>query len=461
MDLAKKQEFQDSVEKFLEEYKIYDLFDSLLKELLIDRPPNPLDYLIHKLESKPRRRLFLIGGVGQKRRQVARELSSRFNIEKVFLQDHLKAEVKKSGKHCESIQHSWNTGSYIPDSVILDIMLPIIEGLEKKESSYVLEGFPRTRVQCLALQRAGVIPDRVVLIRPDLVEFNLGVSEKIIELCSHRPDNQKPVMSRAWQEFEYHMNGVRAAYGFQVHEVDSSDDVSALSTAIFKVFLAKGRSRAPQKPPCVIVLGPPGSGRTTLAKNLHEKYGLTFISTNQLLRDQINRKTETGRNAVATINTGEKVPDYLIAQLVMTRLQEADCRVNGWVLDGYPKTVDQLQYMREFKVNPTHVIFLDCPDSLAYERTERRRLDPQTGQIYSILSLPDDEDLKSRLIQLNEDTHDIVKKRLASYKESLIKIHSEYSGISTSLKSDLPASTICDMASEVIEKSIRHDEPQA
>jgi adenylate kinase len=194
---------------------------------------------------------------------------------------------------------------------------------------------------------------------------------------------------------------------------------------------------------------------------LHEKYGLTFISTNQLLRDQINRKTETGRNAVATINTGEKVPDYLIAQLVMTRLQEADCRVNGWVLDGYPKTVDQLQYMREFKVNPTHVIFLDCPDSLAYERTERRRLDPQTGQIYSILSLPDDEDLKSRLIQLNEDTHDIVKKRLASYKESLIKIHSEYSGISTSLKSDLPASTICDMASEVIEKSIRHDEPQA
>jgi adenylate kinase len=458
MDLAKKQEFQDSVEKFLEEYKIYDLFDSLLKELLIDRPPHPLDYLIHKLEAKPRRRLFLVGGIGHKRRQVARELSSRFNIEKVFLQDHLKSEVKKSGKHCEAIQFAWNTGSFIPDSVILEIMMPLIEGLEKKEASYILEGFPRTRVQCLALQRAGVIPDRVVFIRPSRNEFDLGATEKISELCSHRPENQKPVISRAWQEFEYHMNGVRAAYGFQVHEVESSEDIPELSNRIFKIYLAKGRSKGPQKPPCVIVLGPPGSGRTSLAKSLHEKYGLTFISTNQLLRDQINKKTEAGRNAAATINTGERVPDYLIAQLVMNRLQEPDCRINGWVLDGYPKTVDQLQYMREFKVLPTHVIFLDCPDNLVYERTEKRRLDPTTGEFYSILHLPEDEDIRSRLIQLNEDTHEVVKKRLSSYKESLIKIHSEYSGISISVKSDQPLSTICDMASEAIEKSIKHDE---
>lgn len=461
MDLAKKHEFQDAVEKFLDEYKIYDLFDYLLKELLIDRPTQPLDYLIHKLESRPRRRLFIVGGIGVKRRQISRELSSRFNIEKVFLQDSLKAEVKKSGKHCDAIQHAWNTGSYIPDNIILEIMMPIIEGLEKKESSYLLEGFPRTRVQCLALQRAGVIPDRVMLLRPGNNEFVQGVIDKITELASHRPDNQKPVIERARQEFDYHINGIRAAYGFQVHELDDSGDVNLMANKIFKVFLSKGRSKAPQKPPCVIILGPPGSGRSTLAKALNLNYGLTFVSTNQLLRDQINRKTEAGRNAAATINTGERVPDYLIAQFVMSRLQEPDCRINGWVLDGYPKTVEQLQYMKEFKVMPTHVIFLDCPDALVYERTEKRRLDPVSGEYYSILNLPEDEEVKSRLIHLNEDTHENVKKRLNSYKEHLIRIHAEYSGISTSIKSDLPPQTICDMVAEVIEKSIKHDDMPA
>ena len=457
MDLKQKIEFQEEVETFLDQYNIYDLFDYLLKELLIDRPEEPLDYLIQKLHQKRRRRLFLVGGVGTKRRHITREVSSRFQIEKVFLLDLLKAEVRKSGKYASEIQHCWNTGSYIPDNIIIDIMIPVVEELEKKGVSYMLEGFPRTRVQGLALQRAGVIPERLLLLIPPKNEFQQGFLERFSELSTQKPENQSIVAERAYQEFEYHARGIRETYKSQVHEMEFSGEISALSTSIYKVFLAKGRSKAPRKPPRVIILGPPGSGRTTLAKNLSVSYGLTFVSTNQLLRDQINRKTDTGRNVSAIMNTGERVPDYIMTELVRGRLNEPDCRINGWVLDGYPKTIEQTKSLKEFKIHPTHVIFLDCPDSIVYERVEQRRLDPLTGIFYSILSLPEDEEIRNRVVHLGEDTHEAVKTRLLSYKEHSMKIHSEYSGYSVTIKADMDPIAACDVAKEAIESSIPHD----
>ncbi|OMJ83661.1 hypothetical protein SteCoe_15389 [Stentor coeruleus] len=457
MDLKQKQDFQEEVEIFLDQYQIHDLFDYLLKELLIDRPDEPIDYLISKLQTKRRRRLFLIGGIGSRRRQIARELSSRFQIEKIFLLDHLKAEVKKSGKHGSSIQKAWNTGSYIPDNIILDIMMPHIEELEKKGSSYILEGFPRTRVQGLALQRAGVIPDRLVLMVPTESEIRAGVIERMNELVPVKQDNQNNIFERAIQEFSYHANGIRSAYNTQVYEISASGETSVLSSQIFRVFLAKGRSKAPRKPPKVIILGPPGSGRSSLATALANSYGLTFVSTLQLLRDQVNRKTETGRNVSAIINTGERVPDYIMTELVRSRLKEPDCRINGWVLDGYPKTIEQARSLREFKIIPSHVLFLECADAMVYERVEQRRLDPITGVYYNVMNLPEDEGIRSRVVFMNEDHHENVKKRLANYKEHYVKIHAEYSGHVTNIKADLDFQAVVDIARDVIESSIHPD----
>lgn len=457
MDLKQKIDFQEEAETFLDQYNVYDLFDYLLKELLIDRPSEPLDYLIHKLSMKRRRRLFLIGGVGQQRRHISREMSSRFQVDKVFLLDLLKAEVKKTGKWAEEIQRAWNSGSFIPDHIVLEIMMPVIEELEKKGVSYILEGFPRTRVQGLALQRAGVIPDRVVLMMTPEAEFRKAIADRFAELATVKTENIQTVVERAIQEFEYHTRGIHAAYGSQVHVIEAIGEASAISTAIHKVFLAKGRNKAPRKPPRVLVLGPPGSGRTTIANSLAKTYGITFVSTLQLLRDQINRKTEIGKNVSAIINTGERVPDYIMTELVRTRLEEPDCRINGWILDGYPKTFEQAKSLKEFKISPTHVVFLECSDSLVYERVEQRRFDPVTGVYYNVMELPDDETIRNRVVQMNEDSHEAVKKRLMAFKEHSIKIRSEYSGHVISIKADMDQSAAFDVAKEAIESSIPHD----
>mmetsp|Transcript_31396 Transcript_31396/g.5678 ORF Transcript_31396/g.5678 Transcript_31396/m.5678 type:complete len:101 (-) Transcript_31396:1087-1389(-) len=96
MDLKQKIEYQETIEKYLEENQVYDLFEYLLKELLVDRPDEPIDYLISKLEKPPRRRFFLVGPTGSKRYEVAKELSDRFRLERISLQDLLKAEVNKN-----------------------------------------------------------------------------------------------------------------------------------------------------------------------------------------------------------------------------------------------------------------------------------------------------------------------------------------------------------------------------
>jgi adenylate kinase len=143
-----------------------------------------------------------------------------------------------------------------------------------------------------------------------------------------------------------------------------------------------------------------------------------------------------------------------MTEIVRSRLQEPDCRMNGWVLDGYPKTIEQAKALREFKITPNHVIFLECPDAVVYERVENRRIDPSTGLYYNVVNMPDDENLRNRLVHLNEDTHEYVRKRLASYKEHVTRIHAEYSGISSSIKAEMEPKAICDLARDVIESAI-------
>ncbi len=95
---------------------------------------------------------------------------------------------------------------------------------------------------------------------------------------------------------------------------------------------------SPKRPPRLVILGPPGSGRASQARELSKRYGMVHVSTMQLLRDEITKKSERGSSIKASIEKGEMVPDDIILTLIEQRLKMTDCRVNGWVMDGFPKT---------------------------------------------------------------------------------------------------------------------------
>jgi adenylate kinase len=91
-----------------------------------------------------------------------------------------------------------------------------------------------------------------------------------------------------------------------------------------------------------LILGPPGSGRTTLGKQVAQKYGLVYISTTELISDQIGNKKEYGDLCLSLFSKGELIPDEIIFKLVKMRIEQTDSRLNGYVLDGFPKSLVQL-----------------------------------------------------------------------------------------------------------------------
>mmetsp|Transcript_42285 Transcript_42285/g.30481 ORF Transcript_42285/g.30481 Transcript_42285/m.30481 type:complete len:103 (+) Transcript_42285:730-1038(+) len=96
------------------------------------------------------------------------------------------------------------------------------------------------------------------------------------------------------------------------------------------------RPNAPRRPPRVILLGPPGSGRSTQAATMAERFGLVKICTRTLLKKEMQRNPQITSVIQNALDKGEMVPDEIVLTLVEQRLRQSDCRVNGWVMDGFP-----------------------------------------------------------------------------------------------------------------------------
>ncbi|WP_273791419.1 adenylate kinase [Bartonella sp. CM31XJBT] len=125
----------------------------------------------------------------------------------------------------------------------------------------------------------------------------------------------------------------------------------------------------------VILLGPPGAGKGTQAKMLTEEYNIPHLSTGDMLREVIAKETEIGKKARAIISSGALVPDSIVNQIVSDRIDEADC-VNGFVLDGYPRTVGQaeaLQQILDSKNTRLNAVIELCVDEdVLIERMKKR-----------------------------------------------------------------------------------------
>ena len=177
------------------------------------------------------------------------------------------------------------------------------------------------------------------------------------------------------------------------------------------------------------------------------------MSPGSLLRDQIQRKTDLADAISAYFAKGEYVPDSILVPLIVSRLNEPDCVLKGWVLDGFPKTVDHVIAMRVAKIVPSHVFFIECSDSLIYERNEERRLDPLTGIYYNLNFPPENSAIKNRLILLPEDSHEMVKQRLQNYKENSISLKHEFADICVLIEGKNPVSLISEKIADEIENN--------
>jgi len=180
----------------------------------------------------------------------------------------------------------------------------------------------------------------------------------------------------------------------------------------------------------VILLGPPGAGKGTQAKQIVERYRVPQISTGDLLRDHVARGTSLGLEAKAIMARGELVPDELMYDMVADRLRQPDCR-RGFVLDGFPRTAAQAGWLDAFlekelfdksQMCPPVVIQLVVDYTQLLLRLTGRRSCPTCGRLYNIHFQPPRVDELcdvdgSRLITRNDDRSEVITERLVAYEK--------------------------------------------
>ncbi|RLE31510.1 adenylate kinase [Candidatus Acetothermia bacterium] len=165
----------------------------------------------------------------------------------------------------------------------------------------------------------------------------------------------------------------------------------------------------------VVLLGPPGAGKGTVAKRLSAEFGYLHLSTGDILRDEVARGTELGRKAKAYMDVGELVPDELILAMV----REHVAGRSGILFDGFPRTLAQARGLEEIAPIDA-VVFLELDRDTVVERLSARRVCPKCGALYNLLTQPPKEDGRcdkcgAELVQRDDDRPEVISRRFQVY----------------------------------------------
>ncbi len=181
----------------------------------------------------------------------------------------------------------------------------------------------------------------------------------------------------------------------------------------------------------LILLGPPGAGKGTQAAFIIDKYRIPQISTGDMLRAAVKAGSELGLEAKKFMDAGALVPDEVIIGLVQERIKKPDC-VNGFLFDGFPRTIPQADAMKNAGVDLDYVVEIDVNDTEIVKRLSGRRVHPASGRTYHVIFNPPkkegtDDVTGEVLVQRDDDTEETIRKRLEVYHSQTSKLVDYYS----------------------------------
>lgn len=191
----------------------------------------------------------------------------------------------------------------------------------------------------------------------------------------------------------------------------------------------------------ILLLGAPGAGKGTQAHFLTKHFSIPQISTGDMLRAAVKSGSELGLEAKSLMDAGKLVTDELVIALVKERVKEEDCK-NGFLLDGFPRTVPQADALKEAGIDLDVILEFDVPDSIIVDRIVGRRTHTPSGRVYHIKHNPPKEDglddiTKEPLTIRHDDKEEIVLKRLTEYHKLTAPLISYYQTLAKAPQSKL------------------------
>ncbi len=207
----------------------------------------------------------------------------------------------------------------------------------------------------------------------------------------------------------------------------------------------------------LILLGPPGTGKGTQAAIISKKYNIPSISTGDIIRANIANKTPIGLQVESIIKAGELVSDEIVIKMIEDRVKEADCE-NGFILDGFPRTVAQAEAAEKMGINVDKVLDITLPFDVIVERVSGRRVCPKCGASYHITAAPCKDGVHcdkcgEEVIQRHDDEPDVARNRLAVYEEKTAPLTQYYEskGLLHRVSSEKPINEVSEEIFRILE----------
>jgi adenylate kinase len=207
----------------------------------------------------------------------------------------------------------------------------------------------------------------------------------------------------------------------------------------------------------IVLLGAPGSGKGTQSQLLIKAHGVPQISTGDLLRDAVAKRTELGLRAKAAMDSGKLVDDATVLGMIRERLSKPDA-VNGFILDGFPRNIAQAEalekMLQELGTPLDSVVLMNLDLGILFKRLTGRRICQECGKVFNVFTSPPPGDNKHRLIQRPDDKEEVIGKRLEVYEaqtKPLIKYY-EAAGVLRVVDADADVDTVFKSIDRAVKK---------
>jgi adenylate kinase len=309
----------------------------------------------------------------------------------------------------------------VADDVVASLVATRLQRADARAKGWVLDGAPQTRSQARALQAAGVLADKLVVLQLDGKE---AVARALAS--AERPGSESADVLREVQAFERGLNQFLPLYHNRTLLADAAQPREAVAQEVVAFVGRREPSRAPRRPTRALVLGPAGAGKATLCKRLVRQHGLLHVAVGPLLRREMARDAAFAKSIAPFVQAGQLVPDELVCPLVTERLQQSDCRKKGWVLDGFPRTEAQADVLAQQGLTPTRVVWLEAAQDVCRDRLVHRRVDAFSGAVYHLQEAPPNETVQKRLVHMQRDRPEVLANVWANFEAEAPALQTRY-----------------------------------
>lgn len=432
--------FADEAADYLDKHNIYDLFGYLMKDLAIQKPKDPLAHMITLLQ-RPSELLLVVvvgapgSGTDEQVAKIVAEFESVHIRVEVLLQDEIDQKTslgaKVSSFHDDDLE--------VPDDLVTSVLKARLGKSDCLAKGWVLDGYPTTSSQLHCMQLAGIMCNKFLVLE-----------------CEEKKAKAKAIKSGVYQDlspeqfeslYVQHARNVKQVVPLFPAEVSYFVDCNSLDEDLIwkdiKSFCTRNpASLAPRRPMRVSIIGPTGAGKQSQCTALAHRHGLVHLSTGQLLRQEVASNAQLRESLAAFLEAGALVDDDIVSPIVIRRLLRADCRRQGWVLDGFPRTLAQAKALQEAHLAPNRVVLLDVPEEVSFTN-KTRRVDPVTGDIYDSAKAPPDE-IAARLVTQTKDKEAVLKTLLLTYKAGIQDLKKEYGSVMKTIDGTKPVDVVFD-----------------